>query len=573
MRFENFLIRCLAFFAIGLVLSGALDAQGSDEPENVTPDLGFSDSLEVNLVNIDVYVRDKKGRPVTDLGVKDFVVWENGEKRKITNFTVLNEEVFRTFQREQLVAPEAMATKKDDTQAGPQVDIRPTWVVLYIDQENLHPLDRTRVLRRVREFVNESLIPPVQMMVVANEGSLKVKQPFTSDAREVTSVLRGMGKFSGGWLDRESTRADLVDRMRDLKGEKGQGTNSKGNRQLFQEVVAYAREEAFTLSQSLGALHQVVDMLAGIDGRKSVIYVSNGLPMTPGLGLMHEYATSFHDNSILAYRARFEKQAQYRSLASSAASQEVTLHTLDAGGLDVTIGGEAESSYGSDPTATQVGSSNFQSSLRYLARRTGGIAIINTNDVSGGLKQVRNDLYAYYSIGFPVKGLGRDTVHTVKVEVPGRSGLDIRHRGRFVHKSLETTVQDQVISALLLGVNNNPMGIIIDQENPIPAMGERWTVPITISVPMSSLALLPAGDELVGHIVLVAGARDDEGGQSDVQREEHEIKIPADADLSERRWTLDSRFLMAEGKHRIVVGILDQITRKASYAVLNLRVP
>ncbi|MEN8165819.1 MAG: VWA domain-containing protein, partial [Acidobacteriota bacterium] len=488
-------------------------------------DLGFSDSVEINLVNIDVYVRDRKGIPVTDLTLEDFVVREDGEIREITNFTVLDEEVFLSAERGAVPGPPIAVVEQ--AHADPEPAIRPTWVVLYIDQENLHPLDRTRVLRRVREFVSESLIPPVQMMVVANEGSLKVKQAFSSDARQVNSVVRGMGKYSGGWTDRESARTDLVDRMRDLKEDqkRAEGSGARGHRQVFQEVVAYAREEAFTLNHSLGGMRQVVDMLAGIDGRKSIIYVSNGLPMTPGLGLMHEYATSFHDNSILAYRGRFEKQAQYRSLASGASSQEVTFHTLDAGGLDVNIGGGADSSYGADPTSSQVGSSNFQGSLRFLAERTGGIAVVNTNDVTGGLQRIRDDLYSYYSIGFPARGAGRDTIHKVEIEIPGRSGLDIRHRGRFVHKSLETTVQDQVVSALLLGVDNNPMGVEIERQNAMPATGNLWTLPIRISVPMENLTLLPMGEELVGHVVLVAGARDDEGKRSDVQREEHEIRV------------------------------------------------
>lgn len=574
MRFEIFLLRCLTLVVAVLVLYfPPLAAQTEEKAENVTSDPGFSDSVEVNLVNIDVYVRDRKGAPVTDLGLEDFVVREDGEIREITNFTVLDEEAFRRAEAEAF--PGSPLVEVEVAQADPVPEIRPTWVVLYIDQENLHPLDRTRVLRRVREFVTESLIFPVQMMVVANEGSLKVKQAFSSDARQVNSVIRGMGKYSGGWVDRESARTDLVDRMRDLKEDqkRAQGSGARGNRRVFQEVVACAREEAFTLSMSLGALRQAVDMLAGIDGRKSIIYVSNGLPMTPGLGLMHEYASSFHDNSILAYRGRFEKQAQYRSLTSSAASQEVTFHTLDAGGLEVNIGGGADSSYGVDPTSSQVGSSNFQGSMRFLAQRTGGIAVVNTNDVSGGLRRVRDDLYTYYSIGFPARGAGRDTVHRVEVEIPGRSGLDIRHRGRFVHKSLETTVQDQVVSALLLGMDDNPMGIVVERQNPLPAMGNRWTVPVRISVPLNAIALLPMGDELVGHIVLVAGARDDGGKQTDVQREEHEIRVPADIEIGDNRWTLDSRFLMEEGKHRIVVGLLDSITRKASYATLNLKVP
>ena len=572
MRFERFLLRCLVLgVVVFVVFCPQLAAEIEEEAENVASDLGFSEEVEINLVNIDVYVRDRKGAPVTDLTIEDFVVREDGEIREITNFTVVDDEVFRRVSETR----ELPAVKTEAVETGLAMAVRPTWVVLYVDQENLHPLDRTRILRRVREFVKESLIPPVQMMVVANEGSLKVKQAFTSDAREITGVLRGMGKYSGGWVDRESVRNDLIERMQDLKGEqsRGDGAAAKGNRQLFQEVVAYAREEAFTLNHSLGGLRQVVDMLAGIEGRKSIIYVSNGLPMTPGLGLMHEYASSFHDNSILAYRSRFEKQAQYRSLAAGASSQEVTFHTLDAGGLEVNIGGGADAAYGSDPTSSQIGSSNFQGSLRYLADRTGGIAVVNTNDVSGGLQRVRDDLYSYYSIGFPARGAGRDTIHKVEVEIPGRSGIDIRHRGRFVHKSLETTVQDQVVSALLVGVENNPMGIEIERQNPLPATGNLWTVPVQISVAMSQITLLPTGDELVGHVVLVAGARDDGGKQSSVQRKDHEIRVPADSDISQRRWTVDSRFLMEEGKYRIVVGILDQITRKASYATLNVKVP
>lgn len=572
MKFEYLSRLVLASFILTLVFFALpLAAQAEEEAQDVATDLGFSESVEINLVNIDVYVRDKKGEPVTDLTAEDFVVREDGEVREITNFTVLSEDVFRSI-AESVQLP---GIETEGATTDPGLVIRPTWVVLYIDQENLHPLDRTRVLRRVREFVIESLIPPVQMMVVANEGSLKVKQPFSSDSRQVNSVVRGLGKYSGGWVDRESTRTDLVDRMRDLKAEqsRSQGSGKGGNRQLFQEVVAYAREEAFTLNLSLGGLRQVVDMLAGIDGRKAIIYVSNGLPMTPGLGLMHEYATSFHDNSILAYRARFEKQAQYQSLAAAASSQEVIFHTLDAGGLEVNIGGGADSSYGSDPTSSQVGSSNFQGSMRFLAQRTGGIAVVNTNDVTGGLARVRDDLYTYYSIGFPARGAGRDTIHKVDLDIPGRSGLDVRHRGRFVHKSLETTVQDQVISALLVGVDKNPMGVTIERQNPMPATGNLWTVGVQVSVPMDALTLLPVDNELAGHVVLLAGSRNDRGGQSNVQREEHEIRVPADVELSQRRWTVDSRFLMEEGTHRIVVGILDSITRKASYATVNLTVP
>ncbi len=555
---------------IGLVICSTVWAgeQERAKPKSVP---GFSDTVEVNVVNVDVYVRDHKGRPVGGLGREDFVVSVDGERREISHFAVMNEEVFARFEEQELLGPEGVAAPRSED--GAELEIRPAWVVIYIDQENLHPLDRTRVLRRVREFVMNTLKPPVRMMIAANEASLQVKQSFSNDPREVTGVLRGMGTYSGGWVDRESTRTDLVERMRDLKGEKGQSSRSHGSRQLFQEVVSYAREEAFLLSQSLDALRQVVQMLSGLEGRKSIVYVSNGLPMTPGLGLMHEYASLFHDNSILAYRARFERQDLYRALAASASAQDVIMYTLDAGGLEVTIGGGADQAYGSDPTSVQVGSSNFQSSLRYLAERTGGIAIINSNDVSAGLERIREDLFSYYSIGFRADHRGSDSVHSIDVTLPGHSDLDVRHRGRFVDKSPETSVQDEVLSALLLGVKDNPMGIEIERKKPIPATGQRWTVPVEISVPYSELALLPMDDDLVGHVVLVVGARDEKGGRSEVRREEHEIRVPGTADLEGTRWSLESRFLMEEGSNRVVVGILDRITGKVSYESVTIALP
>lgn len=558
----------------GLAVSGSAVAAGPGADQTPTPVPGFSDELEVNLVNIDVYVRDHSGRPVTGLSADQFVVREDGVERPITNFSALTEDLIHTILSEPAAIPPVAAETATPSPAMPAApDIRPTWVVLYIDQENLQPLDRTRVLRRVREFARTSLKPPVQIMVVANEGSLKVKQPFTRDPREVDGALRSLATYSGGWMDRESVRTDLVDRIREMETEQKRTSRGKGDRQLYQEVIAAAREESYSLSQSLGALRQVVEMLAGVDGRKVVVYVSNGLPMTPGLGLLHEYATAFHDNSILTYRGRFEKQAAYQSLTATASAQEIVMDAIDASGLEVTIGGGADSKYGADPTASQVGSSNFQGSMRYLADRTGGIAVVNSNDVSKGLQRIHEDLFAYYSIAFPSSGAAADSVHRVEVTLPGHPDLDVRYRHRFVHKSLETKVQDQVLTGLLVGVDDNTMGVTAERLAATSANSELWTVPVRVSVPMKNLALLPVGDQLVGHVALVAGARDADGERADVQREEHEVSVPADTDIGDRNWTVDSRFLMKAGQHRVVVGILDRVTHKASYVTLNLTVP
>src|SRR5437764_15438931 len=44
-----------------------------------------AESIEVRVVNVDVVVRDRAGKPVTGLTKADFEIFENGQKREITN--------------------------------------------------------------------------------------------------------------------------------------------------------------------------------------------------------------------------------------------------------------------------------------------------------------------------------------------------------------------------------------------------------------------------------------------------------------------------------------------------------
>ncbi len=239
-------------------------------------------------------------------------------------------------------------------------------MVLYIDNENIEALDRNRLMRRVREFVTENLEEPVEMMVVSYQRSLKVVTPFTSEPREVTGALRGMTTQTGGREERESAR-QLI--LRDMTDAKNQDYGTQANSQkaaeleLRQRVAAYAAEEAYNLRLALGGLRQVIAMLSGIDGRKSIIYVSSGLPMVPGIGLMHDHAMTFHDQSILSLRGRYDQTRLFHELTSLANAQEVSLYSIDATGLNPLDGFEAENAYSRDPTASSIGSKNYKDSL------------------------------------------------------------------------------------------------------------------------------------------------------------------------------------------------------------------
>lgn len=560
------------------VFSVAGVAQEADEanPEKVGG-LAFVDEIEVTVVNVDVYVRNRKGMPVKGLGIDDFTISQNGVEMPISNFAELDVEVIRHRMAQAAMEGPTEATKPVEG-ASPAFEIKPIWVVLYIDHENIGALDRNRVLRRVREFVIENLEAPVEMMVVSYQRSLKVVQPFTSESRDITGVLRGMVKQTGGREERESARKDLLRDMNDARNQDhGTQVNSQAGAELDlrQRVAAFAAEEANNLQFSLGGLRQVVAMLSGIEGRKSIIYVSSGLPMVPGLGLMHDHAMTFHDQSIMSLRGRYDQTRLFHELTSLANAQEVSIYSIDATGLNPLEGFGAESAYSRDPTASSAGSKNYKDSLVYMAEATGGIAVVNTNNVTGGLERITDDLYNYYSLGYTVNSSGEDRVHRIKVELTGNQNFDLRFRRRFIEKSYENKIQDRVFTSLVVDIDDNPMGLELTAAVSLPGSDTQWLVPMHLSIDLEKIALLPMGDELVGRVVVYIGSRDEEGRNTEVQRQEHEIRLPRDEYLTagRERFGIDFRLILTEGRHRVSVGVMDPITRQASYDRMVVSVP
>ena len=537
--------------------------------------LAFVDRIEVTVANLVVYVTDKKGRAITDLTKDDFEVFQDGDRKQISNFKLYTDEVIRHqfATADEGFAPGPTPTPSAEAPAGPI----PVHLVLYIDNENLDPLDRNRVLSQTREFVRTSLHPPAQMMVVAYQRSFEVLQEFTSDPDLVLKAMRSVRRYTGGRSERESTRRDIIDKINRIKEENrsggasstGQGLGREWN-EVHHQIDNYARETANNLLFTLDSLRQIMTSLSGLPGKKGIIYVSNGLPMIPGMGLFYELSRVSMDSTALNKMYDFDRSRLYQQLAATANSQDVTFYAIDAGGLQMGGMGSAEYSSAQDPLAASVGQHNYTDSLRFLADETGGIAIVNTNDVGPRLELITQDMFTYYSIGYPLQASGRDKVHRVKVKLrddPDFNGYQLRYRSRFVEKSLETRVQDTVVSSLVFEVDNNPMQIEVETGTPATASEKRWLLPAHISFPIRKVALLPEGDDYVGRVVMFIAVRGVDGKQSDLVRQEHEIRVPsADYEQAQRqRWAIDTQLLLESGRYKIAVALLDPLTRQDSY--------
>jgi hypothetical protein len=343
---------------------------------------------------------------------------------------------------------------------------------------------------------------------------------------------------------------------------------------LRERIRVYGEELAMELDYSINSLREVLTTLAGLPGRRVLVHISSGLPAVPARDLTTWYGDLYQKTSSLPMLARFNRRYIYESVASSANAQGVTFYTIDASGLGGSGSASAEHSRPIDPVATSIHLLNYQEPLLYLAEKTGGRAIVDSNDVTSLLEEMRDDLFTYYSLGYTLSASGSDTVHRIEVELPAHPEYDLVYRRTLVEKSLETQVQDRVVSGLLLTLDDNPMELEITAGEPKAAAGERWILPVEVAIPIESVALLPEAGEYVGRVVLFIANRDMKGKQSDIQRRQFEIHMPTD-DYGTRRgehYVAALDLLLNAGEHKVVVGALDPVTRQASFISLRRNV-
>jgi hypothetical protein len=120
-----------------LALTAGLAADDDQAPAS---DL-FVDHVTVEVVNVDVTVTDRDGRPITGLSADDFVVLENGEERPISNF-------FAFRSGEMRLLDEAPAAD------FPEPVMRRRMALLF-DNNSLEKRDRARAIDELERFVLE----------------------------------------------------------------------------------------------------------------------------------------------------------------------------------------------------------------------------------------------------------------------------------------------------------------------------------------------------------------------------------------------------------------------------------
>lgn len=553
----------------------------------------FGEVIEVNVVNVDVHVTDKDGRPVSGLQRDDFEVYEDGKRVKVTNFEAI------TVETETASVPKASTAPATPEPSKPEVAPEDRLhLVVYVDNFNLDPAHRTRVLQQVRTFLKD-LRPEDRIMLATNDLGLKIRLPFTGDRAAIEAEIDRIERLPAQGATAESDRRMAMRNVLEIR-EAVRKIEGPCSRSIMVPAESYAEAARNQVLQSLKSMTVLVNSLSGVPGRKALLYVSDGLPATPGeevFQLLAEICSGgtasgiadvhdpelegpsdqFKGSEATLKATRFSTVEDLNRLAAHANANRVTLYTLQAAGLQGSSSSVAD--YGPNerllqlPNLQFVQTTNLQNSLTLLASETGGKAILNANDVGLDLRRMKEDLSSFYSLGYVPEHSGDAREHRIEVKIR-KPGLQVRSRRSYRDKPAIERVVDRTLAAVYHGFEDNPLEVAVKLGEQVP-QGDRFQVPIKLRIPLFKLAILPQQDKIYrGSLRLLVSTRDEQGGVSPIRQIQVPLEIPEQQILYAmgQFYEYDLTLLLPRGEQHVAITVRDEGSTTTSILSRTLNV-
>jgi VWFA-related protein len=362
----------------------------------------------INYVRVDAIVSDRQGNPVLDLKQEEFKIKEDGKPQAIESFAIVKIDPLE----QQLDGPPAREIRSifDEQREAQRPDVR--LFIIMLDDYHVRRGNDMSVRKPLIDFIENSLAPA-----------------------DMVAIMYPLTPITGLTFTRN--RSSLISAVEHFQGRRFDYTP----RNEFEE--RYANYPAATVEQVrnqvvMTALKGAAIRLGGLrEGRKSIIFVSEGfttiLPpqlndpvaSMPGIGNSAR-GTSVQNSDRAEWSASVDMVSDLSLIFTEMNRNNTSIYALDPRGL-----APFEYDINQGVGSLQVDRKHLEASLdtlRALAENTDGRAIVNTNDLAKGMRQIIRDASGYYLIGYnsaqaPIDG----RFHKIDVEVT-RKGVDVRAR-------------------------------------------------------------------------------------------------------------------------------------------------
>ena len=360
-------------------------------------------------VLVDVVVTKRNGDPALGLQKQDFELKEDGKAQAIDFF---EEHTAKTLPREtSQPLPKLPPNTYTNAPPAPHGD---SVNVLLLDTLNTAQQDQAYVHHEITDFLKK-MRPGTRVAIFALGSKLRYVQGFTTDTSVLLAALNDKRNGAAavkpaGTRDRSDQADDKADMAR-LTMMQSNGVGALEAAQADMAAIDFGARAAITFE----ALDHLANYLAGVPGRKNLIWFSSSFPVVI-------FPTPAQRKSIENSPAARGYLDQVKKTADLLTVSKVAVYPVSAEGVMTEHIGEADSAgpaalegpghMGSTPdgpgsngtmspfVAGSAERADTVAAMEQIAASTGGKAYFNTNDLNGALDRAINDGANYYTLSY-----------------------------------------------------------------------------------------------------------------------------------------------------------------------------
>lgn len=474
---------------IALLLAPVFTAAGQQQPGRPAPATQSVPPLRVTsrLVQIDVIVQDRSGKPITDLKKGDFTILDQGKEQQVSVFAL--ESLGKVSMPAEPLPPNTFSNRIEQRTGAPT-----SVTVILLDALNTRIQDQQYARDNIIQFLEK--VPPGERIAlyVMTHDHIRVLHSFTSDS---SSLLKALARYKG----RHSANLDASEPD---DAETGIAQLDEFLQEANQRMANfYMIDRVLT---TINAFEAVANHLARFPGRKNLVWVSSSFPINMGYNIERQRT------SLSVERRSFYREAERAARAISNAN--IAVYPVDARGL-----AGAPDNFrviGRGPTSSI--DANIDA-MQFMAQRTGGRAFYNRNDIDGAILTAIKDTRVTYLLGYyPTHGKWDGNFHEIKVKV-NRPGAKVRHRGGY-YAATDQVLEEKERQQLLGEAARSPLdatslGLVVRAE-PRTEPGPP-ALDLAVQVTTSDLTLRLVSERWTGALDVLVQQRASDGRVVDGQ--------------------------------------------------------
>ncbi len=463
------------------------------------------------LVEVNVIVQGKGGKPVQGLQPGDFSITDNGKPQRIA---VFSENSAAPLPSPATPLPPGTFTNRIEQKPGAPSST----TVILLDALNTELTDQAYAKAQVLEFLKK-LRPEDHVGIYALGRSLAVLHDFTADPAQ---LVRKVAAYSGEKFA-EMTMAPIAGLVQlESQDEGGGGEQDPLQKFLavllrfdgaFQDLETTKRTEV-----TLTALESIAAHLAGVPGRKNLVWVSGAFPLSIGYDGSYTWRDPMGNLALDPMRDRRTFGNEIERTVRAMQNANLAIYPVDARGFMTdsrTSAAQRTANPRLDPLLPKTGLAN-QGAMWELASRTGGIAYVNTNDLTMAVREAVADSEISYTLAYyPAERKYDGKSRQIRVRAKS-SDLKLRYRQSYVDLP-EDAPDEQSRQAILSAAVTSPLdaagvGVTLQIQ---PSKAGGGGLDLAIRVEPNRISLQPRDGRWSGKLQVVLAQIDRDGRQRD----------------------------------------------------------